>query len=1342
MHCLKARLRLAALMFFETSIVGDTLMNYLRSALCVAVLLVAAPLVLCAQQAGVLTGTVVDQSGAVIQGASVVVSGNNLQSQTTTTNSLGTYKFSKLSPGSYTVVVSNTGFKESRSEYVNVTADETTPLDVTLNPAGVETVTEVQASGQTQVETETSQQSGTITEKEVVTFGLNGRNFSQLIALAAGVSNQTGQDEAKVGVAGSAKYSVNGGRVEYNAFDVDGSDVLNTGINASKGKSMPLIVYPSLDAIEEVKVLTSNYGAQYGRSASGSVLVTTKSGKSDFHGNAYEFLRNEFFNARNYFDETSKAPLYRKNDFGATFGGPLYIPNHYNTNKDKTFFFFSEEARFEKSPENGQFNQAVPSNKERAGDFSDVCPVIPSSSDDTKFDVSKFPDCPSIGTALSGGQLVGRTFNNNKLGINGVANTILNNTGPIGLLPQANSATGCTQSFPLDAAGSPSPACYVTTVSPSTTWREELFRIDHNFTPGEKLSFRYIHDAWTTTALSPEWGYLPSVNSFPSVQNQFNGPGLSMVLKLDQVFSPTLLNQLSVSYTDTHITLADEPGKGVDLTRPAALYPSACPGGQENSCLGYIFNNGFGGKLPGINIAGNNGAYGGQGFAIDTSYMPWDHRNPTGEIRDGLSKVIGKHTLQTGIAVIYSRESETNGATGANTGDQQGLLTFSNQANWESTGNAFADFLIGWQQSQPQYNGRVRYFQQDSTQRRYHLNYTVIEPYLQDDWRVTPRLTVNMGLRLSVFGNWQMKQGEAWNWEPSFFNRELASKTQIDPFTGEMLNASTGNPIPFDLDNLNPSITNGLVQCGTRGTPSSCMSSHLVNPAPRIGFAWDPTGSGKTSIRAGYGVFFEHGTSSESNVGSLIGNAPLVLDVTQDFPGPSYSGVGTTNTSAPSGAWPINVTSIPTKVVWPYTQQWSLSGQHQISKDTMVAVAYVGSKGTHLTVQEQVNQLPPVPSALNPFLPGQPITTQICSTFGTGFKVEGLNGPSLAPGNPAYLNLEAACVGDNLNGGTPDINTLRQTAPGLGSIYSVQNLASSVYHALQITVQHTQGPLNVGAAYTYGHSIDSASGRYSTTFVNEYDLAANRASSDFDQRHMLNLNYVYKLPLLNWYSNVRGAVTCSEQDVEINSACAQPGAVLSYDGPGGLMKALFSGWNLSGITSLQTGTPFSVINGESSNGVSVLDNAGLALGIGADSYPDKVNGFGCPTTDSRIRTIGPLLDSPCSFVAPRGLTQGNAGRNSINNPGRINFDTALFRQMKVLGERTLEFRAEAFNIFNHTQFRVFDPDKGNTDTNTISCYGGTNNSAGNSSCIAGNAFLHPVDARRSRTMQFGMKFGF
>ena len=297
---------------------------------------------------------------------------------------------------------------------ITVTSGLDLSLDVALEPATAKSEINVESGGVGKVETEYATVSGTITQKEVVNIGLNGRNFTQLIALAPGVSNQTGQDEAKVGVVGSVKYSVNGGRVEYNTFEVDGSDVLNTGLN---GASSTLMVYPSLDAIQEVKVLTSNYGAQFGRTASGTVQVTTKSGTSQLHGNVYDFIRNEAFNSRNYFDPPGRVPLYRRQDFGGTIGGPLTIPKMYNTKKDKTFFFFSEEVRMEKTPTD--YNQAVPSLKERGlkltpqgieknlsppnskvsvsqvFDFSDVCPLI-GTPDSIWFQSSRISRLPSI----------------------------------------------------------------------------------------------------------------------------------------------------------------------------------------------------------------------------------------------------------------------------------------------------------------------------------------------------------------------------------------------------------------------------------------------------------------------------------------------------------------------------------------------------------------------------------------------------------------------------------------------------------------------------------------------------------------------------------------------------------------------------------------------------------------------------------------------------------------------------------------------------------------------------------------------------------------------------------
>src|SRR5205807_6261785 len=210
----------------------------------------------------------------------------------------------------------------------------------------------------------------TITGKQIDNLVLNGRNFTQLVNLAPGVVSQTGQDDAKVGVYGNVAYSMNGGRTEYNNWELDGGDNMDNGSNAT------LNVYPNPEAIAEFKVLTSNYGAQYGRNGSGTVEVETKSGTSSFHGSAFEYLRNEFFNAKSWEEganPTAKKAPYKKHDYGYTIGGPVFIPNHYNADKKKTFFFFSEEWRKEKNPATiSPIN--VPSDAERNGNFSDVCP--------------------------------------------------------------------------------------------------------------------------------------------------------------------------------------------------------------------------------------------------------------------------------------------------------------------------------------------------------------------------------------------------------------------------------------------------------------------------------------------------------------------------------------------------------------------------------------------------------------------------------------------------------------------------------------------------------------------------------------------------------------------------------------------------------------------------------------------------------------------------------------------------------------------------------------------------------------------------------------------------------
>lgn len=1265
------------------------------------------------------SGQVTDQQSAAIPNAEVHVFDLDTSSETNAkTDETGNYVVPFLQPGRYRVEVSAPGFNTVVSDNILLGVGQAHILNIQLGVASTTSNVTVEggAASVAQVETANAEVSGTITGAEVSGLQLNGRNFTQLIALVPGVSNQTQQDEARVGAIGSVAYSVNGGRTEYNSFNVDGSETANAGINKDHST---LIVYPSLDAIQDVKVLTSNYGAEYPSTGNATTIITTKSGTDKYHGNLYEFVRNELFNAKGYFDVTNGAPLYRRNDFGGTIGGPLSIPHVYNA-KAKTHFFFSEEARLETDP--FAYRQAVPSLEERSGDFSDVCPYTASGQTS-----DSYPDCPHQGSG--------------RLTVTPAATAILNT----GVIPPPNSNSGCNSTI-----GS----CYLTDVSLPTYYREELLHLDHAVTDKSYLTFRYIHDEWDTTQPVPQ--YADVQNSFPTIHNRYYGPGTSMVMRLDSQLPAQFFNDLAFSFTYSKITLNDVAAPYVSLARPAVLDAAPCVSdpvysnsGGAPCGFGHIFS-GDGGKLPGIRIAGNNRAYGGTGFSVDPGYMPWEHTNPTYSVLDNAGKMLGRHSLKFGAEWLVFQRNQTNGPIGAASGDVQGLLTFTNQG---SVGNAFANFLTMGADSESSLGGGISSFQQDSGQARYHQIYQIAEPYIQDDWKATSRLTVNAGLRVSLFGVYKERNHNAYNWTTNAFSRATSESVFVDPNSGELIDATSHTAVPIYLQNgkVNPVLTNGIVQCGVNGVPDGCMTGHLWNPAPRVGFAWDVFGNAKLAVRGGYGVFFEHGTADEANTGSLEGSAPMVLSMTQTFvrsigcigntaPGcVTYSGVG-------AGAYPLSVTAIPTKAVWPYVQQWSFGVERALPRNMLATLEYVGSKGTHLTVDREINQLLPVDQSVNPFSPHEPFLRQDCAS---GFPFQISNGTLVYPSSIAYASLETACYGEGA-GASKNPNTYRTFAPGLANIYSLENIANSGYNALQATVRRVQGPLALNIAYTYSHSIDNASDRSDATFVNSYDLKSNRASSNFDQRHLLHISYGYELPLYKALQHFLSSIN-SDPNPENHTANRPPSDYLRAR----YFQWALSGWQLSGITLFETGIPFTVINGGSPNGVSVLDNAGVFNSVGAGSYPDLV---GNPqrnipkeaASSNGSYNFGPLLLNPAAFSAPRGLTFGTAGRNVLNNPRRWNFDTAMHKDMAIKEGINIEFRAEVFNIFNHTQFRIYDPTLGNQANNTVSCYGPTSYSAGDAGgetsgdtgCLSGSSFLRPVDAHRPRTVQFGMKLEF
>jgi hypothetical protein len=746
-----------------------------------------------------------------------------------------------------------------------------------------------------------------------------------------------------------------------------------------------------------------------------------------------------------------------------------------------------------------------------------------------------FPDCPGTpGSTTADGTQLYKPYVTS-----GVLNQLPfidpNGQALLGMISEPTTGSGAN-SFFAAAVGQP------------TRWREELLRMDHDINSKLRATFRFIRDSWDTTNATVTWGG----ESFPTIGTHFIGPGVSIVSRLTATVSPTLLNEFVASYTTDHI-------------KQLNTNPQVWSRGSDFTMTGLFPN--FGGKLPDF-CTSTNGAYGG-GFCEGPTAFPWFNSNPTYTFRDNVTKSLGKHNLQFGGYFVAAQKNEMAYV------DVEGDLSFDTTAP-VSSGNAFADLLLG----------NIASYTQDSAQPKYYIRYKMFEPFIQDDFHIAKNLTLNLGLRVSFFGTFFDRSKQVYNWDPAAYDPSIAPEIDVTGNVTGQEGALVLTPATSAFD--------GMVQCGALGIPRGCVKARFVNPAPRVGFAWAPFGTGKTSIRAAYGIFFDHTNGEEANAQNLEGTPPLVQEPTQ------YNVTGYTSIGGQGLLFPLSSISIPDHGRWPYVQQWHLDMQHDLIKNAVATISYVGSKGTNLTLQREFNQVPTLPDSLNPFLPSQPITDNICgSQAGTALH------PTFSVNNQtvkgqAAINLAVACGNDP--------NPFRSQYLSLGSIERVESVANSNYNALQFSLRKTSGPLTLGVAYTYSHSFDDSSDKFDSNFVDSTNIRKNYASSNFDQRHILTASWVYDLPFFR---------------------------------SGGPSRSVLGGWQFAGIMTSQSGTPFSVTNGIFG------DSAGVANGAGTGSYADLVGDpHAVPadkfSPDPAIK--GPLLFNPDAYAQTRGLTFGNSGR--------------------------------------------------------------------------------------------------
>ncbi len=1214
------------------------------STLLLLMALTAVPPLWAQKDDGAIVGLVRDASGAVVMGAKVTVTDVDRGIQVTlTTNEQGEYVASPLKIGRYSVTVEKPGFKKAVAGPVQVNIQDRVGVDVKLE-AGAVTEVIIVTGERPQLETETSDLGQVVDSRRINALPLNGRNYAQLALLGTGIAPA----EPGSRVETTFGFSAGGARSLQNNFLLDGIDN-----NANLGDVLngaAYVVQPAVDAIAEFKVETNAYSAEVGRGNGAIMNAVIKSGTNQVHGDLWEFLRNEKLDAINRFDQFGQQP-YKQNQFGFTLGGPVI--------KNKMFLFGDYEGL--RIRQGLPQLSTVPTQAEIGGDFSAFLSNTPA----IALDMNGNPtgqtalDCnnnPTYQGEIFNSRLAQNNFAGNPNGFCGVPIGGYSGGLPTNIFPSGTGCSGC-----IDPLGARLAALFPVSNTtegggnnflsdPKRTETENKFdtRFDYTISGKDNFFARFSYGNDSTFLPSPFSNVLDG-GGFQDGYSDNIAEGLA-ASEL-HTFSNTLINEFRFGFN--HLN-SHRFNLNYNVNVSQQLNFPGVPFGPD---LGGLPSISFGDGTAGIGASGYQPAIEKQHSYVFTDNLSWTH---------------GRHAAKVGAELRFEQFTIYEPAS------PRGNMSFGNDftdnpAAPGSGGEAIATFLLGIPDG-----GEI------TSLNNIIYNRQIYAVYGLDDFKVTPRFTLNLGLRYELFTTIK----EANNLEGTFDFNSLSlvvpsgQNTQLTPTLGSEL----------------------AIQ---RNGSSGLINPDLNNFAPRIGFAYQLLD--KLVLRSGYGIFYggqENGPFSNPSPGF---NPPFFSS--QEFAPPCTAASANPNfldcsISAANSGLPLNVLangfpstalsdpntpslySISPHLVTPYMQQWHLGLEYQLPADTVLEFTYAGSRGLKLFAFYNGNQATPDANASDPTAPRRPAHEVTPGATGDSCTLAAYyNTPSLYNCNPA---LDAG------------IATFRSNT-------------QSNYNSLQVRLEkrYSHG-LQYEAAYTFAHALDNASSA-SLGSVNNGDFRDQTnpnleyGNADFDVRQRFVFSYTYDLPF------GRGRLFAKDAS--------------------GFANQILGNWQMSGVFSAATGNYYTATDVVS---VSNTDCGGFV-----GYYCSRPALVGNPNAKPCIP--GTLFNT-CAFsdnlitpgIIPQG-TFGDAGRNIIEGPGYKTWDTSLVKQFPIHDQMHFEFRAEFFNILNHVNYLFGSFGAISVEPTPLELNAANLNTLANPQA---SNFGYPLAARAPRQIQFALKFYF